>query len=84
MIVIIMMLIVMIITMITDQVRVLRSSLDNLTKERDKLRSDLQVIVGWDGGGGDGDHDDGSEENDANGGVGINSFNNMLKLMTVS
>ena len=44
----IMMLIVIPITvMITDQVRVLRSSLDNLTKERDKLRSDLQVIDGY-------------------------------------
>ena len=32
-----------------SQVRVLRSSLDNLTKERDKLRSDLQVIDGWGG-----------------------------------
>ena len=67
----------------------LRSSLDNLTKERDKLRSDLQVIDGY---------DDGCEGNDDNGqnginssktkggcgGAGINSFNDMLKLMAVS
>ena len=79
-----------------DQVRVLRSSLDNLTKERDKLRSDLQVIDSYDdGGGGDDDHDDGCEKNYDNVKMTLTVLkvvvvvlasicNDMLNLMTVS